>query len=288
MNPTPFPPTSLRQTTADDYIARMLRLQEAIASRLSDPDLDPEALARVACMSKAHFHRVFRGMFGETAMQHLRRLRLERAASRLRFHQVDILELALEAGYTSHEAFTRAFQSHFGMVPSAYRHTEFQRSLPSIPSPQIHVELRQFPEIPLVTVRHCGSYQQIGAAFERVVTLGIAAGQIPPSPSLYGIYHDDPEITPTEQLRSDVGYAGTEPPSGATKRVISGGIYAVTEHVGPYDSLPQTYLQLIGHWLPGSGYELCIEGVVEAYLNSPADTEPAKLRTEVRVRLQRR
>ena len=78
--------------------------------------------AAVAHFSPYHFHRIFRGMVGESVKEHVRRLlRLERSAQRLRDSNDAILEIALDAGYESHESFTRAFRAMFGESPSEFR-----------------------------------------------------------------------------------------------------------------------------------------------------------------------
>lgn len=71
------------ESTWNDYQARILRVLTHIQEHLDEP-LDLEALAQVACFSSFHFHRVFAAMTGETIADHVRRLRLERAAMELR------------------------------------------------------------------------------------------------------------------------------------------------------------------------------------------------------------
>ncbi|HEX7928150.1 MAG TPA: AraC family transcriptional regulator, partial [bacterium] len=91
----------IRTTTLADYQQRVRHAQQHLETRL-DESLDPAALAAVAHLSLHHFHRIFRAMVGETVMQHVRRLRLERAARQLRQGSPALLDLALEAGYESH------------------------------------------------------------------------------------------------------------------------------------------------------------------------------------------
>ena len=112
--------TGQRESTRLDHQARILRLLVHLQEHLDDA-VSLESLAKVACMSPLYFHRVFRGMLGETVMEHVRRLRIERAAHRLRHGQNAVVRLAFDAGYESHEAFTRAFSRHFGVPPSRYR-----------------------------------------------------------------------------------------------------------------------------------------------------------------------
>src|SRR5688500_9464237 len=99
--PGPVP----RPTTALDHHARIARVSAYLEERL-DAHVEPKELARVAGLSLHHFHRVFRGVLGESTAEHLRRLRLERAARRLRDTERPVTDVAFEAGYEAHEAFT--------------------------------------------------------------------------------------------------------------------------------------------------------------------------------------
>src|SRR5882724_4294178 len=87
-----------------------LAVQQAVERVLGglDEALDLERLARGAALSPFHFHRIFRGMVGETPLELHRRLRLERAAFCLREGSTPVIAVALDAGYDTHEAFTRA------------------------------------------------------------------------------------------------------------------------------------------------------------------------------------
>jgi AraC family transcriptional regulator len=91
-----------------------------IREHISEP-LDRETLADVAGFSVPHFHRVFTAHVGESAISYVRRLRLERAARKLRMGAVDITEVALAAGYDTHAAFGKVFKQQFGLSPSEFR-----------------------------------------------------------------------------------------------------------------------------------------------------------------------
>jgi AraC family transcriptional regulator len=96
----------LKKTTYRDYSERMLKVLVFIQRHL-DEDVLLEELAEVACFSPYHFHRIFRGMIGESVKGYVRRLRLERAAQRLKNSARSITDIAFEAGYEAHESFTR-------------------------------------------------------------------------------------------------------------------------------------------------------------------------------------
>ncbi len=88
--------SSSRSTTEMDYSERVMRVLNFIQKNLDRP-LPLEDLAAVACFSPYHFHRVFRGMVGESVKQHVRRLRLERAAQHLKVSERPVLMTALVA-----------------------------------------------------------------------------------------------------------------------------------------------------------------------------------------------
>lgn len=62
-----------------------------------------------------------RGLVGESLAEHVRRIRLERAAGALKRTGDRVIDIALSAGYDAHEPFTRAFRAHFGVPPSQWR-----------------------------------------------------------------------------------------------------------------------------------------------------------------------
>src|SRR5512140_444878 len=106
--------------TLQDYAECNEDVVKYIREHINEP-LDRETLAAVAGFSIPHFHRVFTAQVGESAISYIRRLRLERAARKLRMGAVDITEVALAAGYETHAAFSKAFKQQFGFSPSEFR-----------------------------------------------------------------------------------------------------------------------------------------------------------------------
>jgi AraC family transcriptional regulator len=103
-----------------DYYERIDDVKQYIREHIDEP-LNREVLAAVAGFSVPHFHRIFYSCEGDNIASYVRRLRLERAARKLRMGAVDITEVALAAGYDTHAAFSKAFKQQFGLSPSEFR-----------------------------------------------------------------------------------------------------------------------------------------------------------------------
>ena len=80
-----------------------------------------EDLARAGGVSRFHITRAFGAATGLSIMRYVRGRRLAEAAKALSNGAPDILSVALDAGYGSHEAFTRAFRDEFGVTPETIR-----------------------------------------------------------------------------------------------------------------------------------------------------------------------
>ena len=98
----------------------MLRARDAMDRSYAQP-LDIPTLARVACVSEAHFIRTFRATFGETPHRYLQRRRVERAMFLLRQSDRDVTEICLDVGFNGLGTFSRSFREIVGESPTAYR-----------------------------------------------------------------------------------------------------------------------------------------------------------------------
>ncbi|MFN8528828.1 MAG: AraC family transcriptional regulator [Anaerolineae bacterium] len=101
-------------------LERIEQVQQYIERHLHQP-LNRDILASVCGFSIPHFHRVFTQHVGESAISYVRRMRLERAARKLRMGAIDVLEVGLCAGYDSLAAFSRAFKRQYGLTPAEFR-----------------------------------------------------------------------------------------------------------------------------------------------------------------------
>ncbi|HUI53817.1 MAG TPA: GyrI-like domain-containing protein [Bryobacteraceae bacterium] len=295
----------MKDATANSYQERILRTLVHIQGHLDDA-LALDDLARIACFSPCHFHRVFRALAGEPVQEHVRRLRLERAAHRLKLQDQPVTGIAFDAGYESHEAFTRAFHSMFGMSPSQFRAARAveNQAAPESPSgthyndtsayhppdygspPAVRVQTLEPQRV--VFLRHTGPYDQVGATWGKLAAWAGPRGLFGPSTRFIGISWDDPEITPPDKLRYDAAITVSAPvqPEGEFGVMeIAGGEYATMVHKGPYEAISATYRMIFGAWLPSSGRELRDVPCLEVYLNSPQMTRPEDLLTLIHVPL---
>ena len=105
-------------STAADHFAGFVAV---LADALDDHDATHEELARRLHLSRFHLDRIVSSVAGEPPAAFRRRLLLERAAYRLLTPDRTLLDVAVEAGYGSHEAFTRAFARAYGVSPARWR-----------------------------------------------------------------------------------------------------------------------------------------------------------------------
>jgi AraC family transcriptional regulator len=289
-----------RISTRQSYAARLDRVLEHMTQRLDQP-LSLEQLAAIGHFSPYHFHRIYRGLMGETVVDTLRRMRLHRAAVELLQGTRTLGSIARYCGYGSAAAFNRAFAQTYGLPPGEFRRRrglglcllppiaaiDIDLNAQDVPT-MYEVKITQLAPVGVAALAHHGAYHDIGATFEKLAAWA-AAHRVPPTNRNFGLYYDDPESKPAQELRSD---ACVEVPSdlqvdGAVRRLeIAGGRYAVLIHTGPYAELERPYRWLFGEWLPASGEEAADAPVVEEYLNDPHSLPPAQWQTAICVPLR--
>jgi AraC-like DNA-binding protein len=103
------------------------RFVDVLSESLDDPSGYPDRLH----LSRFHLDRIVSAAAGEPPGALRRRILLERAAHRLLTTEDELLEVALSSGYSSHEAFTRAFQRAYGSAPSGWRRSAAAFELPA-------------------------------------------------------------------------------------------------------------------------------------------------------------
>jgi AraC family transcriptional regulator len=146
------------------------------------------------------------------------------------------------------------------------------------------VAIRELPDLRAVAVAHAGSYMQIGKAFDTLYGWLGERNLLQPGLRSIGMYLDDPTAVAEDRLRSKacVAIDGAVDVAAPVVQVdILGGPYAVLRHAGPYASMKAAYQWLYGDWLLRSGKEGADAPVLEDYFNSPRDTAPAELITDI-------
>src|SRR6266568_9288150 len=104
----------------EDSNRRLLRARDAMDRTYAQP-LDVPSMARIACVSEAHFIRIFRATFGETPHRYLQRRRVERSMFLLRETERSITDICLDVGFSSLGTFSRTFRDIVGESPTEYR-----------------------------------------------------------------------------------------------------------------------------------------------------------------------
>lgn len=272
----------------NDYERRLIRVLDHIHAHPAD-DLSLDTLADVAALSRFHFHRVFRALTGETVAAMVRRIRMDHAAVQLTHGDATIVEIARAVGYPNVASFTRAFSDCHAMPPGAYRaRGHYRTTLTRFHTGEIDmthpVTLRDAADRRLAGVLHKGAYPKVGEAFDRLWALLGARGLAARVGDMAAVFYDDPSATPEDALTSHAGvFVDEDFPIGDPLQEVRlpGGRFAVMRYTGPYSGLTAAYDSFYCSWLPGSGEEPGDAPVFEAYLNTPADTPPDKLVTEI-------
>ena len=102
-----------------EQIEAVQRMQDYIGEHLSG-DIHLSELSRVSMYSTWYSYRLFREILGLTPADYIRRLRLSRAAARLKEGKDRVIDIAFDLGFGSADTFTRAFCREFGLNPSDY------------------------------------------------------------------------------------------------------------------------------------------------------------------------
>lgn len=103
----------------NEQILAVQRMQDYIEAHLEET-VGLSDLAKVSLFSPWHSHRLFQEYTGLTPANYIRRLRLAKAALRIKNENVRIIDVAFDLGFGSVDGFTRAFFREFGMCPSEY------------------------------------------------------------------------------------------------------------------------------------------------------------------------
>ena len=263
------------------HLTPLERAIEYIETHL-DENIDLGDVSREMGYSYYHMTRLFSAVLGEPVGRYISRRRLYRAAQQLVHSDRRIIDIALESGFQSPEAFSRAFKALFKTTPAVYRKAGLdlvataKRQLLPGDVPHIAAGISHSPEILQMT-------EEIKIAGLRDIT-SISQNRIPQlwdqflrfhgdlyelTETAYSIcetrqtaYAEDGDVTFSVMVGSPVL---SNLPETLAQTTLRPGKYAVFTHRGSLEKLLQTYQYIYGTWLPSSGQRLDDRDDFEVY-----------------------
>ncbi len=275
-----------------NYQRQLNKVIEFIGKHL-DENLTLDQLSDIACFSKYHFHRLFTAYTGLSLQQYIRWLRLKRAAHQLIVNKdQSIINIAIDAGFESHEAFSRAFKQTCGISPNVFRQESSWQAwekppyqLPLQGEMTMNVDIKNMNARRLAVLEHRGDPKFVGDSVNKLINWAKAQPvNLKPKPGeAFGFGYDDPKITPAAEFRFDLGITIPEHlvlKGEVVEKRLPAGRYAVTMHKGSHDNIGDTVYALYRDWLPNSGEELADLPCVFCYYNFEHEVAETELLTE--------
>ena len=264
------------QTNANsEYARRIDRVIDHLRANL-DRQVKLEELARIACFSEFHFHRIFSAVSGETLNNFTNRLRLEKAARLLRYSDRSLTNIALDCGFSSSATFSRAFRYGYDTSPSQFRKSgEIKKSkickelfpqeeygLPMSDEEKrsaFPVRLIDIPERQVAYIRVTNAFEmdRVLAALKAIIEWA-KAQDIFAEGVLFGMTVDDPHVTPKHLYRYEVCLASSFPfecTEGMSKLRMPAMQYAAIKVSGDIHKVATAWDYLYRDWLINSAYE---------------------------------
>jgi AraC family transcriptional regulator len=225
-----------------------------------------EDIANVAGVSRYHLTRAFGEATGYSIMRYVRGRRLTEAARRLASGAPDILAVALDAGYNSHEAFTRAFRDQFGLTPETIRaqgrldHIQLlepiimQQTLTKIEAPRI--ESGRVLLIAGLGERYTRETSAaIPSLWQRFVPhLGHVPGQL--SHVTYGVIYNADDEGNFDYISGVEVADFSRLPADFSRIRLAPQEYVVFVHRDHISTIRSTLNAIWNKWLPESGYKV--------------------------------
>ncbi len=213
--------------TSEEHIKRIRKVLNFIEENL-DNELSLENVAEIGNYSPFHFHRIFRGIIGETLQEYINRNRMEKSAMLLSHHKNKSLEdIFSEVGFKSNSTFSKTFKKYFGISPTDFRKKSpeyfskilqmnsnigqkevvFQQYLYNINQMKnfmetnAKIEVKELPEIHLASVLSIG-VQNIDNAYNKLISWGISKNLFPrENVKMISVYHDSFKVTAPDKVR---------------------------------------------------------------------------------------
>lgn len=283
-----------RLTTEEDYRRRVNLVVEYVREHL-DSEMDVQTLAEISAFSPFHLHRIVRGYLGEPIGAFITRTRVETAAKLLRYSDMAVSDIAYRVGYGTPSSLTKAFVKLMKISPTEYRTTKnYHIMTTQSPRPEVNLSKGKIVELEAKTVLYVaatGSYSGVdfntifARLWEEVKRQGLYTAGI----EHIGVYYNDPKITSSDNIMSDVCLRVCKPavPNGdiAVKN-IAGGRFIVFTYTGEYHKVGVAYDKIYGELLAKNGVEPRSNFCMEKYVSDPRRTAPEKSKTEIYIPIE--
>ncbi|MER7772732.1 AraC family transcriptional regulator [Kitasatospora sp. NPDC096140] len=252
------------------------RAMEHIERHL-DGEVDAAELARIAMTSEYHFRRLFSMLAGMPLSEYVRRRRLTVAGAEVLGGERTLLDIAVRYGYTSGEAFARAFRAMHGVGPGeARRDGAVLTSQPRMSfrlvvegSSSMEYRIVEKPDfrivgrkarVPLVWLGvnpHIAEFIK-GLGKETVERITALSGRDP-----VGIVSVSDDFSPNREEGSELDYwhavvarEGAEVPEDMDVLEVPAGTWAVFTNSGPFpQALQEMWGDVAAQWFPSNPYE---------------------------------
>ena len=233
-------------------------------------------IASSAGLSRFYMSRAFAAVTGWSASSYLRGRRLSEAARILGAGAPDILCVALEAGYNSHEAFTRAFREQFGMTPEQVRAQGHVDNIPLVEAIKMDESLivaleepRRVEGRPLliagIGARYdCESSKAIPSQWQHFAPhIGHVAGQI--GDICYGVCCNSDDESNFDYIAGVEVRDFSDVPETFSRIRIPAQTYLVFVHRDHISNIRSTFATIWGKYLPESGHDVADAPNFERY-----------------------
>lgn len=238
-------------------------------------DLTLDDIASVAGVSRYHLSRSFGYATGYSISRYVRGRRLTEAARLLADGAPDILAVALDVGYGSHEAFSRAFRDQFGLTPEMVRAQRHLTNLDLVEA--IKMEEKLIPLAPPrfekrkafllagLSERYSNETSSgIPAQWQRFVPyIGHIPGQV--GHTTYGACYNSDDAGTVDYLCGVEVSDFSLLPSDLSRLRIPEQRYAVFTHREHISRIRSTWHTIFNQWLPASGYTIADAPDFELY-----------------------
>ncbi|NQY42328.1 MAG: AraC family transcriptional regulator [Legionellales bacterium] len=276
-----------------NYKERITRVIDFIGKHLDD-ELEVDELCKIACFSKYHFHRLFTAYSGVSLKFYIKWLRLKRAAHQLNINKEEpIINIALNAGFESHESFSRSFKQICGQSPSSFRNKanwyvwEQPPYSNNIKGKKIMpITIKEMPRRRLAVIEHRGDPMKLSITVDKLISWAKSQpiDLKPNQGESFGFGYHDPREVPAEEFRFDLALSVPENlklNNQVIEKILPSGRYAATTHKGSRDNIGDTIYNLYRIWLPESGEELGDLPCIFCYYNFDHEVAETELLTEI-------